>query len=71
MTPYQYVTNNPVNAIDPDGKHGIRIIDREKNTGPVKNENKMPAPIPCIIASNINLRVYNVLICEITPKNPA
>jgi len=36
MTPYQYVTNNPVNAIDPNGKHGIRIVDRENKTITVK-----------------------------------
>ncbi len=40
----------------------------EKNTGPVRNENKTPAPIPCIIASNINLRVYDVLMCKFTLK---
>ena len=32
MTPYQYVNNNPINMVDPDGKHGIRIVDRENKT---------------------------------------
>ena len=40
------------------------VFIMEKNTGPVKNENKIPAPIPCNIASNIQLNIYNTLICD-------
>ena len=44
------------------------VLIMEKNTGPVKNENKIPAPIPCNIVSNIQLNIYNVLICNFKDK---
>jgi len=34
----------------------------EKKTGPVKNENKIPAPIPCNIASIIQLILFRANI---------
>src|SRR5690554_2599994 len=36
MEPYIYVSNNPINMIDPDGRHGIRIVNREDQTITVK-----------------------------------
>jgi len=33
------------------------VFIMEKKTGPVKKENKIPAPIPCNIASNIHLNI--------------
>lgn len=44
------------------------VFIMEKNTGPVKNENKIPAPIPCNIASNIQFNIYNTLICDFKHK---
>ena len=40
-----------------------------KNTGPVKNDEIIPAPIPSNIASNMHCIVYDMRICNFIPKD--
>jgi hypothetical protein len=32
ISPYTYCNNNPVNVIDPDGRDGIAVVDKENRT---------------------------------------
>jgi len=69
MTPYQYVNNNPVNAIDPDGKHGIRIVDRENKTITVRaNYYVQTESRPSDYAFNNSLKGYTQTGIDILNK---